>query len=57
MFLLIENFKFKDELSITPDELRELKDLSSGRDIIQKADKGNSFVILNKMDYIKKKND
>ena len=40
--------KFKDELNTTPDELKALKDLSSRKDIIQKADKGNSFVILNK---------
>ena len=44
-----ENFKFKDELNITPDELKALKDI-----IIQKADKGNSVVILNKRDYIEK---
>ena len=50
-----ENFKFKDELNITPDELKALKDLSSRKDIIiQKADKGNSVVILNKNDYIKR---
>ena len=50
-----ENFKFKDELNITPDELKALKDLSSRKDIIiQKADKGNSVVILNKSDYIKR---
>ena len=50
-----ENFKFKDELNITPDELKALKDLSSRKDIIiQKADKGNSVVILNKRDYIER---
>ena len=50
-----ENFKFKDELNITPDELKALKDLSSCKDIIiQKADKGNSVVILNKRDYIER---
>ena len=50
-----ENFKFKDELNITPDELKALKDLSSRKDIIiQKADKGNSIVILNKRDYIER---
>ena len=50
-----ENFKFKDELNITPDELKALKDLSSRKDIIiQKADKGNSVVILNKSDHIKR---
>ena len=33
-----ENFKLKDELYITHDELKALKDLSSRRDIIiQKA--------------------
>ena len=30
-----ENFKFKDELNITPDELKALKDLSSRKDIIR----------------------
>ena len=50
-----ENFKFKDELNITPEELKALKDLSSRKDlIIQKGDKGNSVVILNKSDYIKR---
>ena len=50
-----ENFKFKDELNITPDELKALKDLSSRKDIlIQKADKGNSIVVLNKRDYVKR---
>ena len=47
--------KFKDELNITPDKLKALKDLSSRQDIIiQKADKGNSVVILNKSEYIKR---
>ena len=50
-----ENFKFKDELNITPDELKALKHLSSRKDIIiEKADKGNSVVILNKRDYIER---
>ena len=54
-FSSFENFKFKGELNITPDELKVLKDLSSRKDIIiQKADKGNSVVILNKSDYIKR---
>ena len=52
---LFENFKFKDELNITPDELKALKDLSSRKDIIiQKVEKGNFVVILNKRDYIKR---
>ena len=54
-FSSFENFKFKDELNVTPDELKALKDLSSPKDIvIQKAGKGNSVVILNKSDYIKR---
>ena len=38
-FSSFENFKFKDELNITPAKLKALKDI-----IIQKADKGNSVV-------------
>ena len=54
-FSSFENFQFKDELNVTPDELKALKDLSLRKDIIiQKADKGNSAVILNKRDYIKR---
>ena len=50
-----ENFKFKDELNITSHELKALKDLSSRKGIIiQKTDKGNSVVILNKREYIEK---
>ena len=50
-----ENFKFKDELNVTPDELNALKDVSSRKDIIiQKADKENSVVVLNESDYIKR---
>ena len=46
----IENLKFKDELDITPDELKALKDLSSHKDIIiQKADKGNPWLFLIKV--------
>ena len=47
-------FKFKDELNITPDKLKALKDLPSFKDIIQKADKGNSILIFNKSDYMKR---
>ena len=50
-----ENFKFKGESNIAPDELKALKDLSSRNNIItQKADKGNSVVILSKSNYIKR---
>ena len=46
----IENLKFKDELDITPDELKALKDLSSRKDIIiQKADKGTPLLFLIKV--------
>ena len=49
------NFKFKDELNVTPHELNALKDVSSRKDIIiQKADKENSVVVLNESDYIKR---
>ena len=51
----LENFKFKDELNITPDERKAFKDLSSRKDIIiEIADKGNSVVILIKSDYMKR---
>ena len=51
----LENFKFKDELNITPDERKAFKDLSSRKDIIiEKADKGNSVVILIKSDSMKR---
>ena len=40
-FSSFENFKFKDELNITPAKLKALKDI-----IIQKADKDNSVVYL-----------
>ena len=51
----LENFKFKDELNITPDERKAFKDLSSRKDIIiEKAGKGNSVVILIKSDYMKR---
>ena len=54
-FSSFKNFQFEDELNITPKELKALRNLSSRKDIIiQKADKGNSVVILNKTDYIKR---
>ena len=44
-------------MNITPDELKALKDLLSRKEIIiQKAGKGNSVVILNKCNYIKRMN-
>ena len=47
-------FKFKDELNITPDKPKVLKDLPSCKYIIQKADKGNPILIFNKSDYMKR---
>ena len=53
-FSPFENFKFKNELNIIPDELKALKDLLPRKDImIQQADKSNAVVIFNKSDYIK----
>ena len=44
-----KNVNSKNELNITTDQLKALKNLSSRKDIItQKADKGNFVVILNK---------
>ena len=53
-FSSFENFKFREELNIMAEELKALKDLSSRKDVIQKADKGNSVIVLNKPDYIKR---
>ena len=45
-------------MNITPEEHKALKDLSSRKEIvIQKVDKGNSVVILNKCDHIKRVNE
>ena len=53
-FSSFENFKFKVELNITVGELKALKDLSSRKDnIVQKADKDNSVIILNITLFIK----
>ena len=50
-----DNYEFENELNITKEQLDILKSLSKRDDIvIQKADKGNSVVILNKRDYMKK---
>ena len=53
-FSSFENFKFEDQLNLSFEELKVLKDLSSRKDFtIQKADNGNSVFILNKMDDMK----
>ena len=47
------NYSFWDELNISKEEHVALKDLSANKDlIIQKSDKGNSVVLLNRNDYI-----
>ena len=54
-FKSFESYRFENELNLTKEELQVLKELSSREDIIiQKADKGNSVVILNKSDYKKR---
>ena len=53
-FSSFENFKFEDQLNLSFEELKVLKDLSSRKYLtIQKADNGNSVFILNKMDDMK----
>ena len=50
-----DNYNFWNELNINKEEYLALKGLSSNKNIIlQKADKGNSVVLVNKADYIKR---
>ena len=50
-----DNYNFWNELNISKEELLALKGLSSNKGIIlQKADKGNSVVLVNKADYAKR---
>ena len=50
-----DNYNFWNELNISKEEFLALKGLSSNKDIIlQKADKGNSVVLVNKADYAKR---
>ena len=54
-FSSLNRYKFQDKINLTKEEMQVLRDLSSREDIIiQKADKGNSVVILNKSDYLKR---
>ena len=54
-FSSLDRYKFEDKINLTKEEMQDLRDLSSHEDIIiQKADKGNSAVILNKSDYLKR---
>ena len=51
-----DNYSFWNELNISKKEYLTLKGLSSNKNIIlQKADKGNSVVLVNKADYFKRK--
>ena len=50
-----KKYNFLKELNLCREEYQALKNLSSNKDIvIQKSDKGNSVVIVNRDDYIKK---
>ena len=50
-----DNYNFWNELNISKEEFLALKGLSSNKDIIlQKADKGNSVVLVDKADYTKR---
>ena len=51
-FSSFDSYNFEKELNITKEEFECLNNLSRRQElIIQKADKGNSVVILNKLDY------
>ena len=50
-----DNYNFWTELNINKEKYLALKSLSSNKNIrLQKADKGNSVVLVNKADYIKR---
>ena len=50
-----DNYNFWNELNISKEEFLALKGLSGNKDVIlQKADKGNSVVLVNKADYTKR---
>ena len=50
-----DNYNFWNKLNISKEEFLALKGLSSNRDIIlQKADKGNSVVLVIKVGYVKR---
>ena len=57
-FSSYDNYSFWDELNISKEEHVALKGLSTNNNlIIQKSDKGNSVVLLNRNDYIKRLNE
>ena len=50
-FSSYDNYSFWDELNISKEEHKALQNLSTNKDlIIQKSDKGNSVVLLNRND-------
>ena len=54
-FSMYNNYDPKQEENLTADELKALNNLKSRSDIIiQKSDKGNSIVIIDKSSYIEK---
>ena len=54
-FSSLDRYKFEDKINLTKEEMQVLRDLLSCDDtVIQKADKGNSVVVLNKSDYLKR---
>ena len=53
-----DSYSFWDELNISKEKHVALKSLSANKDlIVQKSDKGNSVVLLNRNDYIKRLNE
>ena len=57
-FSSYDNYSFWDELNISKEEHKALKSLSTNKDlIIQKSDKRNSVVLVNRNDYIKQMNE
>ena len=58
VFSSYDNYSFWDQLNISKEGHMALKDLSANNDfIIQKSDKGNSLVLLNRNDCIKRLNE
>ena len=54
-YLSFDNYNFWSELNISKEEYLGLKGLPTNKDIIlQKTDEGNSIVLVNKGDYIKR---
>ena len=55
---MYDNYSFWDKLGISKEEHVALKGLSANKGLItEKPDKGNSIVLLNRNDYIKRMNE